>query len=135
MEIRLTQVARASLKELRLDHEDFLRQRRLTLWPRDDPRRAALIARRCQAVEELAAWVRETHAAGRSGQSGHGPTPRSTSSTPSTYPEIAANAALILIKVAAALLDRQVASQAAAFEKEGGFTEHLYRIRTRHRGR
>jgi four helix bundle suffix protein len=45
------------------------------------------------------------------------------------YPEISANAALVLIGVAAALLDRQVASQAAAFEAEGGFTERLYRTR------
>jgi four helix bundle suffix protein len=34
------------------------------------------------------------------------------------------------------LLDRQLAAQAAAFEKEGGFTERLYRVRsqTRRRG-
>jgi len=57
----------------------------------------------------------------------------STGSTPSTYPEIAANAALTLINVTAALLDRQIASQAATFEKEGGFTERLYRVRSRKR--
>ena len=45
-ELKLTNVARASLEELRLDYEDFLRQRGLPLWERDDPRRAALIARR-----------------------------------------------------------------------------------------
>lgn len=50
-------------------------------------------------------------------------------SIPPTYPEIAANAALILIGVATALLNRQIAAQAAAFETEGGFTERLYRIR------
>jgi four helix bundle suffix protein len=47
--------------------------------------------------------------------------------------EIAANAALTLISVANALLDRQIASQAAAFEAEGGFTERLYRMRSRKR--
>jgi four helix bundle protein len=46
MEPKLTNVARASLEELRLDYEDFLRQRALPIWARDDPRRAALIARR-----------------------------------------------------------------------------------------
>ena len=51
-------------------------------------------------------------------------------STPSTYPEIAANAALILIAVASSLLDRQIAAQATAFEQEGGFSERLYRVRT-----
>ena len=45
------------------------------------------------------------------------------------YPEISANAVHVLIGVAAALLNRQVASLAAAFEKEGGFTERLYKTR------
>jgi four helix bundle suffix protein len=57
------------------------------------------------------------------------PSTPSTSSTPSTYPEISANAALALIAVAVALLDRQLAAQATAFEQEGGFTERLYRTR------
>jgi four helix bundle suffix protein len=56
--------------------------------------------------------------------------PCSLKSTPSTFPEIAANAALILITVASSLLDRQLAAQAAAFEREGGFTERLYRVRS-----
>ena len=54
-------------------------------------------------------------------------------STLSTYPEIAANAALVLIAVACSLLDRQLASQAEAFEKEGGFTERLYQRRVQAR--
>jgi hypothetical protein len=37
--MKLTNVARTSLEELRRDYEDFLRQRGLPLWPRDDPRR------------------------------------------------------------------------------------------------
>jgi four helix bundle suffix protein len=58
----------------------------------------------------------------------------STVSTASTYPEIAANAALTLIAVATALLDRQIAAQARTFESEGGFTERLYRTRSATRG-
>ena len=58
----------------------------------------------------------------------------STKSTPSTYAEIAANAALVLIAVASSLLDRQLTSLAAAFQREGGFTERLYRARKRARG-
>jgi len=59
----------------------------------------------------------------------------STPSTPSsTYAEISANGALALMKVARSLLDRQLAAQAAAFEKEGGFTERLYRFRSRRQG-
>ena len=137
MELKLTNVARASLEELRLDYEDFLRHRRLAQWASEDPRRAALVARRCTTAEAVAEWVREIH--GRDELNG----PRkakdlsikSISSTPSTYPEIAANAALVLIGVACALLDRQIAAQAAAFTAEGGFTERIYRIRSERRKR
>ncbi|HIJ65072.1 MAG TPA: four helix bundle protein [Candidatus Hydrogenedentes bacterium] len=142
-ELKLTNVARASLEELRLDYEDFLRQRRLPLWERDDPRREDLIARRCGTADEVAAWVREIHESdgrhGLSGQdrrNGHSTkSTKSTVSTRSTYPEIAANAALTLIAVACSLLDRQLAAQAQAFEQDGGFTERLYRRRQEARGR
>ncbi|HPO16613.1 MAG TPA: four helix bundle suffix domain-containing protein, partial [Candidatus Hydrogenedentes bacterium] len=58
---------------------------------------------------------------------------KSIKSIRSTYPEIAANAALVLIGVASALLDRQLASLAKSFEAEGGFTERLYRVRSKKR--
>ncbi|MCF8084289.1 MAG: four helix bundle suffix domain-containing protein [Deltaproteobacteria bacterium] len=135
-ELKLTNVARASLEELRLDYEDFLRQRGLPQWEREDPRRAALINRRCATVDEVAQWVKENHGgpSGHHGQNGqNGPSTGSTKSTRSTYPEIAANAALVLITVACSLLDRQLAAQAEAFEKEGGFTERLYQRRTQAR--
>jgi four helix bundle suffix protein len=127
-ELKLTNVARSSLEELRLDYEDFLRQRGLPQWTRDDPHRAALINRRCATADEVAQWVKEVHdSSGQHRQSGHdGP---SIESTKSTYPGIAANAALVLIAVACSLLDRQIAAQAEAFEKEGGFTERLYQRR------
>jgi four helix bundle suffix protein len=140
-ELKLTSVARASLEELRLDYEDHLRQRRLPLWPREDPRRAELIARRPMTADAVAAWVRDVHdgRTGRHGPSGQRPAAQepipSTVSTPSTYPEIAANGALALITVACSLLDRQLAAQAAAFEREGGFTERLYRVRAQARFR
>ncbi len=141
-ELKLTNVARSSLEELGLDYEDFLRQRGLRIWPREDPRRDALIARRCQNVDEIAAWIKEIHDREHNLNSyplkDHGrrmaaPSTRSPSSTPSTYPEIAANAALVLIAVATSLLDRQIAAQSAAFEAEGGFTERMYRVRTERR--
>lgn len=59
----------------------------------------------------------------------------STELTNPTYPEIAANATLALIAVACSLLDRQLAAQAGAFEKEGGFTERLYKRRVQARKR
>ena len=51
------------------------------------------------------------------------------------YAEIAANATHVLIGVACALLDRQIERLAADFEKEGGFTERLYRVRSGRRSR
>jgi len=132
-ELKLTNVARASLEELRLDYEDFLRQRGLPIWNRDDPRRQALIDRRCTTADEVAAWVQEEHDRGRGGQSGPHGQKLSTQSTRTTFPEIAANTALVLLAVACSLLDRQLAAQAKAFETEGGFTERLYRIRSEKR--
>ena len=146
-ELKLTNVARASLEELRLDYEDFLRQRGLPIWDRKDPRRQELIDRRCATADEVAAWVREEHERGRSGQSGRGgrsgpggddlstSSTKSTSSirSESTYPELAANATLVLLAVACSLLDRQLAAQATAFETDGGFTERLYRVRSEKR--
>jgi four helix bundle suffix protein len=113
-ELKLTNVARASLEELKLDYEDFLRHRNKAQWAPDDARCTELIARRCKTVEEVADWVREVHA--RNWQS-------------ATYSEIAANTARTLIVVACSLLDRQIAVQANTFKQEGGFTERLYRVR------
>jgi len=140
MELKLTNVARASLEELRLDYEDYLRQRRLQLWTEKDPRRVELVACRCTTADEVAAWVREVHDKSRhhglDGQRNNkAPSSRSIPSIKSTYPEIAANAALVLIGVACALLDRQIEAQAKAFLLEGGFTERLYRIRSERRRR
>jgi four helix bundle suffix protein len=166
-ELKLTNVARASLEELKLDYEDYLRQRELPIWPREDPRRAALIARRPKTADDVAVWAKEVKSGqrGQSEQNG----PESTASTPSTpstpstlstpstpstlsipsipstpstlstssispgYAEIAANAALVLIAVASSLLRRQLATLEQRFVEEGGFTEHLYRVRTQAR--
>lgn len=145
-ELKLTQVARASLEELKLDYEDFLRQRGLRQWPREEPLRQELIDRRCRTADEVAQWVMAVSQRGcadgghgeagrRSGQRGQAST-QSAKSTLSTrvYPELAANAALVLLAVACSLLDRQVAQLAAGFERDGGFTERLYRVRKQKRG-
>ena len=145
-ELKLTNVARASLEELRLDYEDFLRHRGLPLWAPDDPRRKALVARRCQTADEVAGWVKavadgENGLDGRNGRNGpDGQADLSISSISSIssmkspvptphYAAPSANAALVLVGVAIVLLDRQLATLAAAFEQEGGFTERLYRVR------
>src|SRR3981189_408079 len=116
-ELKLTNVARASLEELRLDYEDYLRKRRLKQWRREDPRRDELIAKRCTTADAVADWVKELH--GQNGPCGPStrctpstkstpsirstPSARSVRSTPSaksvrsTYQELAASAALVLI--------------------------------------
>lgn len=140
-EIKLTNVARASLEELRLDYEDFLRQRGLPLWPASYPALVRFKARRCSTMEEVRAWVEEEHGRSRTNTDRHGqqksgassvsvresPCPSVSSST------LAANAALALLNLCCHLLDRQLAAQAQGFEKEGGFTERLYRVRQQKR--
>ena len=131
-ELKLTNVARASLEELRLDYEDYLRQRGLAQWPREDARRAELIARRPATADEVAKWARDVHDDRHSqgGQSGEKPRLKSMRST---FPEIAANGALALLTVACTLLDRQIATLERTFVEEGGFTERLYRVRSQSR--
>ncbi len=58
-ELKLTNVARASLEELRLDYEDFLRQRELPLLSADDPVLLRFKAKRCASMEDVRAWVAE----------------------------------------------------------------------------
>ncbi|MGA2787998.1 MAG: four helix bundle suffix domain-containing protein [Verrucomicrobiota bacterium] len=138
-ELKLTNVARASLGELRLDYEDYLRQRGLVEWAREDARRAELMARRCATTDAVAQWVRDV----RNGQNGRNglcgqvksgqKSIQSTASSKSTYAEISANGVLALIAVTCSLLDRQISSLGKAFMEEGGFTERLYRIRSERR--
>ena len=118
-ELKLTNVARASLEELRLDYEDFLRQRGYRQWMPGDPRGMRFTAARCGTLEEIRNWINAEHFGGR---------------IPAPVPEIAANAALILIRVSSSLLSRQIARLATDFEQKGGFTERLYRVRIANRG-
>ncbi|NLX19832.1 MAG: four helix bundle protein [Desulfobulbus sp.] len=132
MELKLTQVARASLEELKLDYEDFLRHRKLRMWERENPLRQALIDRRCETADEVARWVIEVAKSGSQSDQDSNMSMTSTKSTLFTkqYPELSANAVLTLLTVACALLDRQVSRLATDFESQGGFTERLYRVRT-----
>lgn len=108
-ELKLTGVARASLEELLLDYEDFLRQRGLRLWRKDSP-------------EALA--VRKSLQSDRSDQSDSSDYGIST-----TTPEVAANTLICLINQASFLLGRQLQKLEEQFLTEGGFTERLYRER------
>jgi four helix bundle suffix protein len=142
-ELKLTNVARASLEELRLDYEDFLRQRGLPLLPPDHPALRRFKARRCATVEEVRRWVEDEHGRTRTDRDKHEKTgatavsvregPCSSVSPSVGSSALVANAALSLLNLCCHLLDRQLAAQAEAFEKEGGFTERLYRIRNQRR--
>ena len=111
-ELKLTGVARASLEELKLDYEDFLRQRNFNKWDYHDPRRKEFMMLRFDDADEFARWVQKQ-------------VPRGWG----TVPEIAANGLLVLIVVTCTFLDRQLASQEKAFLNEGGFTERMYKMR------
>lgn len=58
-ELKLTNVARASLEELKLDYEDFLRQRGLPQWEPNHPALERFKARRCMTLEDVRRWAEE----------------------------------------------------------------------------
>lgn len=111
-ELKLVGVARASLEELLLDYEDFLRQRGLVLWGKDHAT--------AQAVRRLAYEKNRTYL-----------TYKPYVESPS--PEIAANTVICLIHQTNYLLDQQLRQLEKAFLQEGGFTERLYQARKRRR--
>lgn len=135
-ELRLTYVARARLDELRLEFEDFLRQNGRKVWSGDDPRRASLVDRRCKSADDVTEWVKVVYAQGKQPAVDHsasGDSPPPATPPKSTYDEIAANAAIVLIAGASSLLDRQLAAMAKAFEDQGSFRERLDQARSSRR--
>jgi restriction system protein len=119
-ELKLTGVARASLEELLLDFEAFLRQKGLRLWGKDSP-------------EALS--VRKKYSSEKSEKSDR--SDLSDSSDPygikTASPEVAANTLICLINQASYLLGRQLQRLEQQFLTEGGFTERLYQARTQYR--
>jgi len=139
-ELKLTGVARATLEELKIDYQDFLRQRGRTPWPPEHPALVRFRARRCATLMDVQDWIKDELS--RAHTDVYGPTPthpgpcNPKSGSPMGAPrpcppsaELAANGALSLINLCTYLLDHQLRSQAATFTREGGFTERLYRIR------
>lgn len=109
-ELKLIGVARASLEELLLDFEDFLRQNSLRLWRKDEPK-----------AQEVRALGYKTDRTNR------------TYKNFLAKPEMAANCLICLIHQANFLLDRQLKALEKQFLEEGGFTERLYQKRTNYR--
>ncbi|RPJ55560.1 MAG: four helix bundle protein, partial [Acidobacteria bacterium] len=119
-ELKLTNVARSSLEELRLDYKDFLRQRGLPEWAPNHPSLKRFRAKRCSTLGDVQTWAEQEKQLGRS-VSVRGRPWSSVSSA-----QLVANAALSLLNVCCPMLDRQLASLARTFERNGGFTERLY---------
>ena len=128
-ELKLTGVARASFEELRLDYIAFLRQRGLQPWPADHPALRRFKAKRCSTLDQVRVWAKDEKSRFNAWSVSVRDRP-----CPSTA-EIVANACLSLLNIDCALLDRQLASLAKSFERDGGFTERMYRVRSERRRR
>lgn len=108
MEIKLTNVARASLEELKIDYEDFLRKNTYEIWGKDH--------RYTQRFRELN---------------------RTPNATYETYKkaieheqlEICANSMICLINIVSYLLAHQIKSLEKAFLNEGGLRERMTKAR------
>lgn len=137
-ELKLTNVGRSSLEELRGDYEDYLRQRGLEEWPPDYPALVRFKARRCATLEDVKAWVEDERKRARTNtdkaRTGTDQQGKAYRRVPGSD-QLVANAALSLLNLCCYLLDRQLASLEKAFVEQGGFTERLYRIRSRQRDR
>lgn len=108
LELKLTNVARASLEELLEDYRDFLRLRGVEEWGRDHAH-----ARQLSNRLRLADCSYETLKGGLEHED----------------PSISANAILGLTKVTCYLLDQQIKQLEQAFVNEGGLREAMTRAR------
>jgi four helix bundle suffix protein len=113
-ELKLIGVARASLEELLLDFQDYLRQHGLPLWGKEHQ-----LARQVRALcyqKDRSYATYKTYLENGSA-------------------EVSANTLICLIHQANYLLDQQLRALDKEFLEEGGFTERLYRARTQTRDR
>jgi len=108
MELKLTNVARASLEELLEDYRDFLRTHDFKEWPKDHP------------------YVQRLRELNRNPDADY-ETFRKAVENPDKA--IRANAIIGLIKVTNYLLDQQIRQLEQAFLKEGGLRERMTRAR------
>jgi restriction system protein len=116
-ELRLINVARASLEELLLDYEDFLRQRGLPRWSKDSPE-----AMRVRAVGRGDPTER-TDRTDRTEQADRTEPYREWLG--SSDPGVVANTLVCLIHQANYLLDRQISELEKQFIHDGGYSETL----------
>lgn len=107
-ELKLTNVARASLEELMIDYQDFLRTRKLPSW--DKTHRLTI---RLRELNKIPNATYDTFKKAIENES----------------PEICANAMVGLTKVVTYLLNRQIQSLEKAFLREGGLRERMSKAR------
>jgi four helix bundle suffix protein len=107
-EIKLTNVARASLEELLIDYKDFLRTNKLNHWNKNHrlPLRVRELNRNPDANYETFRKAIEHH-----------------------VPEICANALVTLIHITTYLLAHQIKHLEQAFINEGGMRERMIKAR------
>jgi four helix bundle suffix protein len=108
-EIKLTNVARASLEELLIDYEDFLRTQKLHVWDKEH----RLVARVRELNKSVSNSTYETF----------------KNAIEHEEPEICANTMITLIKITTWLLNQQIKSLEAIFLKEGGLRERMSNAR------
>lgn len=106
-EIKLTNVARASLEELLIDYEDFLRTKKKQ-WDKSDK-----LAIRFRELNKTENATYDTF----------------KKAIENTDPEICANAMISLIHIASYLLSRQIKALEQAFINEGGLRERMTKAR------
>jgi four helix bundle suffix protein len=107
-ELKLVGVARASLEELLLDYQDFLRQRNLPIWQKNHPQAQKI--RKLAYTRNRSYMTYKTYIEGAS-------------------PKVAANVMLCLIHQTNFLLNQQLRQLEKQFLEQGGFTERLYSAR------
>jgi restriction system protein len=131
-ELRLLNVARASLEELLLDFEDFLRHRHLPQWMPD--------SKEARAVRDMPKRFK----ADRSNPSDQTDLTDLTDQArwllyapwlEHRDPSIRANAIICLIHQANFLLDQQIAALEKSFVEGGGYSEQLAAARLAQRGK
>ena len=107
-ELKLTNVARASLEELLEDYRDFLRVRSLRLWEKNS--REAMFVRKLGRVNNVTYETYRTYMETRP-------------------PEVVANIIICLIHQTNYLLDQQIRQLEKAFVTEGGLSERMTQAR------
>lgn len=124
-EMELTNVARGSLEELLLDYQDYLRHRKLPLWPKNS-REASQV----RALSQQVSAITDPEDAGdRARYALYEPWLENESAV------IAANTLICLIHQANYLLDQQLSTLELQFIETGGFSEQLAAARISHRNK